>query len=70
MSEYISIAQYCEKYGLDGGNVRRLAAAGRINAIKIGVQWVIPADEPRPADARVKSGKYKNWRKPKQPEPD
>ena len=63
--EYISVTQYCQKYGLDVGNVRKLLASGRIKAIKIGNQWAIKADEPRPADMRVKSGKYVNWRKPK-----
>ena len=64
-TEYISVAQYCEKHGMDRGNVKRMIYAGRINAVKIGNQWVLRADEPRPADMRVKSGKYKNWRKPK-----
>ena len=63
-NEYISVTQYSEKYGLDVGNVRRLIAAGRISAIKIGNQWAIKSDEPRPADKRVKSGQYKDWRKP------
>ena len=61
--EYISVSQYCEKHSIDGANVRKLIAAGRINAIKIGKQWAIKSDEPRPEDKRVKSGKYKNWRK-------
>ena len=61
--EYISVTQYSQKHNIDGGDVRRLIASGRISAIKIGNQWAIKADEPRPADMRVKSGKYKNWRK-------
>ena len=27
-------------------------------AVKIGNRWAIPDDEPKPADARIKSGKY------------
>ena len=65
-TEYISVTQYCEKYGLDVGNVRKLIKAERVNAIKIGNQWAIKADEPRPVDKRLKSGKYKDWRKPKE----
>ena len=38
---------------------------GRIPAIKIGNQWAIPADAEPPADKRVKSGEYRNWRKKK-----
>lgn len=62
-SEYISVTQYCQKYNFDVGTARRLIAAGRIKAIKIGNQWAIKSDEPRPVDMRVKSGKYRNWRK-------
>ena len=32
---------------------------GRIKgAQRVGHQWIIPADAPKPKDARVKSGKY------------
>ena len=63
MSEYLSVTQYAAKHGCDGGRVRLLISQGRINAIKIGNQWAIPADEPKPDDKRIKSGKYINWRK-------
>ena len=62
-AEYLSVKQYSEKHKIDGGDIRRHIAAGRIAAIKIGNQWAIPANEPRPADKRVKSGNYKDWRK-------
>ena len=61
--EYISVAQYSEKHGMDRGDVNRMIHAGRIPAVKIGKQWAIKSDEPRPEDRRVKSGQYKNWRK-------
>lgn len=61
--EYLSVTQFCEKYGLYSGNVRKLIADGRIPAIKIGNQWAIPAGTPPPEDRRVKSGKYRDWRK-------
>ena len=59
--EYLSVTQFCEKYGLYSGNVRKLIADGRI-----------PADAKPPEDRRVKSGKYRNWRKKqeKSGEPD
>ena len=63
MSEYLSVTQYGEKHGLDGGYIRKMIKQGRINAVKIGNQWVIPTDTPKPEDKRVKSGKYKDWRK-------
>lgn len=61
----ISAAQYAEKHGKDRGNLLRMIYAGRIPAQKIGNQWAIEEDTPWPADNRVKSGQYKNWRKPK-----
>ena len=66
--EYISVTQYATLHNLDSGYVRKLIAAGRINAVKIGNQWAIPADTPAPEDMRVKTGKYRNWRKEKETE--
>ena len=64
--EFLSVTEWAAKYGKDGSAVRRLIYAGRIpGAKKIGSQWVIPASSEPPADMRVKSGKYRNWRKPK-----
>lgn len=63
--EYLSVTQFCEKHGLDRGNVNRYIHQGRIPAVKIGSQWAIPADAQPPEDRRVKSGKYRDWRKKK-----
>lgn len=62
-SNFLSISEWCALHGKDPGNVRRLIQQGRLPAEKIGKQWVIPADAQPPADKRVKSGKYRNWRK-------
>lgn len=67
-NEYISVTQFSQKFGMDVGNIRRLIAQGRISAIKIGNQWAIPSDAIPPADKRLKSGKYVNWRKTKNKE--
>ncbi len=64
--EYLSVTEWSELHGKDPGNVRRLIQQGRIPAVKIGNQWAIPADTQPPADKRVKSGKYRDWRKPKE----
>ena len=56
--EYLTVTQFCQKYGLDPGNVRRYISQGRIPAQKLGSQWVIPADATPPEDKRVKSCKY------------
>lgn len=63
MAEFLSVTEFAGKYGKDPGNIRRLIYQGRIPAQRIGNQWVIPADVQLPTDQRVKSGKYKNWRK-------
>lgn len=62
-SNYLSVSEWAEKYGKDHAAVLRLIYDGRIPAIKIGNQWAIPADVEPPPDKRVKSGKYRNWRK-------
>lgn len=63
MDKFLSVSEFCDRYGKDPGNVRRLIQHGRIPAQKIGNQWVIPADATPPEDKRVKSGKYRDWRK-------
>ena len=62
-TKYLSVSEFAERTGKDVGNIRRLILAGRIPAVKIGKQWAIPAGTEYPADARVKSGAYRNWRK-------
>ena len=64
--EYLSVTEFCRKFGKDRAAVNRWIHAGRIPAVKIGNQWAIPADAQPPADQRVKSGKYRDWRKPKE----
>ena len=62
----ISLIEYAAKNGIDGGNARRMAAAGRFKtAQKIGRNWIIDDTEPWPVDNRITTGQYKDWRKPK-----
>ena len=70
MPDFLSVTEFCEKFGKDPGNVRRLIQQGRIPAQRIGKQWAIPADVVPPADKRVKSGKYKDWRNKGTPPPE
>lgn len=62
-SEYLSVSEWSAMHGKDPGNTRRLIQSGRIPAIKIGNQWAIPVGTDPPEDKRIKSGKYKDWRK-------
>lgn len=63
MADFLSVTQFAALHGKDPGNIRRLIQQGRIPAQRIGNQWAIPSDAQPPADKRVKSGKYKDWRK-------
>lgn len=57
--EYLSISQVAEKWGLSTRRINVLCSEGRIlGATKIGSYWAIPADAEKPADARIKSGRY------------
>ena len=57
--KYLSITQTSERWGISTRRIQILFAEGRVpGAIRIGTVWGIPDDEPKPADARIKSGKY------------
>ena len=56
---YLSIKQISEKWDLSPRWINDLCKENRIpGAMKIGSYWAIPEDATRPADARIKSGKY------------
>ena len=57
--KYLSAAQVSAIWGISSRRVAILCEQGRINgAQKAGSLWIIPEDAKKPADARVKSGKY------------
>lgn len=63
--EYLSIKQAAKRWGLSDRRVQVLCKEGRIpGLITIGRTWGIPDDAEKPADARIKSGKY--IKKPKE----
>lgn len=63
MDKFISVKQAAEKWELSVRSVQSLCANGRIEgAMKISNVWVIPEDAQLPADGRIKTGKYVNWR--------
>lgn len=70
MGELLSVAQWAERYGKDARNARRLISEGRLPAVRVGSQWIIDSDTQPPPDKRVKSGKYKNWRKKPEGKPE
>lgn len=57
--KYLSVTQTAERWGISTRRIQILCNEGRIpGATRIGFNWAIPEDEPKPADARIKSGKY------------
>ncbi len=62
--EYLSIKQTSEKWGISVRRIQTLCSSERIpGAQKVGYSWIIPADAQKPADARIKSGKYLKGKK-------
>lgn len=57
--KFLSTQEAGEKWSLSKRRVAILCAEGRIpNVQKTGNTWLIPEDAKKPADARIKSGKY------------
>lgn len=67
----LTVQEYAEKIGRSSVAVRKKCMRGTLpGAVKVGRDWVIPADAPYP-DERVTSGKYRNWRRTgRQSDPD
>lgn len=56
---YSSAAQAAEKRNISKKRVTVLCKEGRIDSAQMaGSSWIIPEDAEKPADARIKSGKY------------
>ena len=59
MMKYLSVTQTAEKRGISTRRIQILGGEGRVpGAVRIGYSWAIPDDAEKPADARIKSGKY------------
>lgn len=57
--KYLSVAQTAERWAISPRRIQILCCEERVpGAIRIGHSWAIPDDEPKPADARIKSGRY------------
>ena len=56
---YFSTFVAAEKWGISSRRVGVLCSQNRIpGAQRAGSRWIIPEDAQKPADARIKSGKY------------
>lgn len=61
--DFITIKDVAFLWGVSPRRVQLLCANKRIDgAVKFGRDWAIPKNAEKPADGRIKSGNYKNWR--------
>ena len=61
--DILTIKEASYIWGISIRRITVLCNEGRIEgAQKIAGVWLLPKNSKKPADARVKSGKYKNWR--------
>lgn len=61
---YVTAKELAEKWGVTTRTIQVMCSDGRIeNAVKFGRDWAIPKDVKKPADGRIVTGKYLDWRK-------
>ena len=62
--DYMTVLEASEKWNLSARRIQTLCNEGKVDgAIKFGREWVIPKENEKPADARIRSGKYIKSRK-------
>lgn len=58
--KYLSTFEVAKKWGISHRRVAILCNENRIlGAQRVGSRWIIPENAEKPADARIKSGKYR-----------
>lgn len=61
--DFMTIKETSNLWGISVRRVQLLCESNRIyGAIKFGRDWAIPRNTNKPADMRIKSGNYINWR--------
>lgn len=57
--EYMTIKEASAKWGISVRRIQTICNEGMVPGVmKFGREWAIPKDAQRPADKRIKSGKY------------
>lgn len=63
---YLTIREKSKQWNISERTLQAMCAEGKVQgATKFGRSWAIPNSAERPADGRILSGKYINWRKDK-----
>ena len=58
--EYMTVLEAAKKWELTVRRIQKLCEDNRIAGVsRFGRSWMIPADAEKPADARLKTGKYR-----------
>ncbi len=64
MEKYMTVRETSIKWGVSERQVQGLCRNGKISGVaRLGRNWLIPQNAEKPADKRITSGRYKNWRK-------
>ncbi len=57
--EYMTIKEAAAKWGLSERRIQEICELDKVPGVtKFGRAWAIPVDAEKPADLRIKSGKY------------
>lgn len=63
MTGFITVKEAAKIWNVSERQVQILCKNGRIKGVeRIGRSWIIPENIEKPADERIKTGRYKNWR--------
>ena len=64
---YKTVTEVAKEWGISTRRVRAMCNAGQIEgASKLCREWAIPSDVKKPADGRITTGQYVNWRDSKE----
>lgn len=60
----ITLTEYARRRGIQLSTAQQRARRGcYVTAVKLGRDWLIDEEDEPYIDRRIKSGKYRNWRK-------
>lgn len=60
----ITLTEYARRRGIPLSTAQQRARRGcYVTAVKLGRDWLIDEEDEPYIDRRIKSGKYRNWRK-------